>query len=134
MVYKLIKNEIDEYVCEVQQTQSAMMDCLKTYSDKITLLEQQVKDGLQSNALCCKLAVENIKEENNRLSAWCAKLANLLAEKQLSGIAKAMSNKQDTEYKYTRKDNQKHGSIEVVIPQPNKDKSHESRRSTTKSK
>jgi hypothetical protein len=65
VIYKLIKNEIDEYICEVRATQSASLDCFKTYGNKIDHIEQKLKDGLQSNSICCRSAIDRI---NSRIS------------------------------------------------------------------
>lgn len=65
IIHTLIKNEIDEYVCEVRETQSESLNCLKTYGKKIEILEQKLKDGLQSNAICCRSAIDKV---NSRIS------------------------------------------------------------------
>ncbi len=123
-MYRYFNDIIDTMYQELLEKNNILTGIIfDKFESELIVLKQQVKDSLQSNALCCKSAMESIKTENVRLSAWCAKLADLVAEKQL----------QNTEYKYPRKDNQKHGSIQVVIPELNKDKTH-ARRSTTKSK
>jgi hypothetical protein len=37
------------------------------FNDRFNLLEQKLKDGLQSNAVCCKSAVANLKKEMEKL-------------------------------------------------------------------
>ncbi|MGJ0429599.1 hypothetical protein [Methylobacter sp.] len=77
-----VRCEVDNYVNEVRKTDAEVIDCLKIHKNKIELLEQKIKDGLQNNSICCKSSLEPIKKELERLK--------YLYEKQNHGSIKVV--------------------------------------------
>lgn len=79
---KCIDNKIGDLQRYLKDLNLIHSDMIGNNQKKIELLEQKLKDGLQSNAICCKSSIEPIKRELERLK--------YLYEKQNHGSIKVV--------------------------------------------